>query len=133
MSTFQLWVKQGCPGKPGRYPLAEIVQWLRSSGPWRPYAKGAVDDELLAIGDSPGLERYRLAKAALAELELQERQRTLLPVDQMRAVLLRWSTLVRRLSERLAKRFGAEASAAVNDCLDECGRVIDELRPGDDA
>lgn len=126
-------MKQGCPGKPGRYPLAEIVQWLRNEGPWRPHGRGeSTDDPLLSAGDSPGLERYRLAKAALAELELQERQRTLLPVEKVREVLLRWAMLVRRMAERLGKRYGAEAAGAVSDCLDECGRVIDELRPGND-
>ena len=134
VSTFQLWTKQGCPGKPGNYPLAEIVQWLRTSGPWRPYAKGSdgADDPMLAAGDSPGLERYRLAKAGLAELELQERHHTLLPVDKVRDVLLRWATLLRRLGERLGKRYGAEAAGAVSDCLNECGRVVDDLRADTD-
>ncbi len=118
-------MKQGCPGKPGRYELSAIVQWLRNAGPWRPYGRGdAPDDPLLAAGDSPGLERYRLAKAALAELELAERQQSLLPVDKVREALLRWATLLRRMGERLGKRFGPEASRTVNDTLDECDRVL---------
>jgi len=132
--TFQHWVKQGCPGSPGRYPLNEIVQWLRTAGPWRPYGRGeSSDDPLLASGgDSAGLERYRLAKAALAELELAERKRILLPVDKVRESLLRWATLVRRMGERLGKRFGHEAATVVSDTLDECeGTLRDDFRAAD--
>ena len=110
------------------------MQWLRGAGPWRPYGRGeASEDPLLASGgDSAGLERYRLAKAALAELELAERKRVLLPVDKVREALLRWATLVRRMGERLGKRFGHEAAAVVGETLDECEATLrDDFRPRD--
>lgn len=101
------------------------MQWLRESGPWRPYGRGeSADDPLLQDGDSPGLERYRLAKASLAELELEERRRSLLPVVKVREALSRWATIVRRMGERLGQRWGADAQTLVNDALTECEQVL---------
>ncbi len=117
------------PGRPGRYEAGAIVRWLRASGPWKQHAKPEGGDPLLESGeDSPGLERYRLAKAAHAELDLAERRGELLSRDKARTVLGRWSTMLRGLGDRMAKRYGMEAAIAVNETLTECESVIaDEL------
>lgn len=126
IETVKNWAKQGMPGTPNAYDVSEIIQWLRSVGPWRQHAKPDSDDPLLsADGDSPGLERYRQAKAALAELELEERKGTLLSRDKARSTLGRWASIVRRLGERLGRRYGPEATTAVNDAILECQHVID--------
>lgn len=129
IETVKGWAKQGMPGRPGSYDAHEISRWLRSTGPWRQHAKAAEEDELLlgtsAGSDSPGLERFRIAKANLAELELQERKRQLVSVDRVRSILTRWSGPLRRLGESLSKRFGTEASLAFNEALEECESVID--------
>jgi hypothetical protein len=114
------------PGKPPKYCLREIVHWLRSTGPWKPRGGQALpDDLLLADVDSPALERLRAAKAALAELELQREQRILITVEQSKEIGLRWATLIKRLGERLGKRYGRDATAAVHDTLEECRRVLE--------
>lgn len=131
------WAEKGMPGRPGRYDLTKIIHWLRSpAGPWHPKLQpAAADDPLLVDSDSesPGLERYRQAKAALAELDLEERRKSLLNVAAVRSILARWATIIRRLQERLAKQYGADAGAVVRDSLDECRRVIhDEFDEGHD-
>jgi phage terminase Nu1 subunit (DNA packaging protein) len=134
IDTVKSWAKQGMPGGPGAYDFAAIIPWLRTKGPWRQHVKVENDDPLLAAdGDSPGLERYRLAKAALAELELEERKGTLLSREKVRTTLIRWATVLRRMGERIAKRFGNEASEAVNDALGECQAVIDYEFGGDES
>ncbi len=129
LDTIKHWAKQGMPGRPGRYEAGSIVRWLRSSGPWKQHGKPENGDPLLESGDdSPGLERYRQAKAALAELDLQERRGDLLSRDKARTVLGRWASMLRNLGDRMAKRYGMEAAIAVNETLTECESVIaDEL------
>lgn len=126
-ATIQLWAKRGMPGRPGSYKLGRISRWLRERnvGPFRGEKTAEPGDPLLAAEvDSPGLERYRLAKAALAELELEERKGSLIPLEKVRDMLGRWSSLIRRMGESLTKRFGKEAAELLNDTLDECRRVV---------
>lgn len=125
IDTVKAWAKRGMPGKPNAYRLDLIAQWLRTEGPWRQHIK--VDDPLLADGaDSPGLERYRLAKAALAELDLAERQHQLVSVERLREQLLRWAVILKRLGQRVQKRWGPDAHRAIEDALGECQRVVDD-------
>lgn len=134
LDTVKSWAKQSMPGRPGAYDLSAIVRWLRTAGPWRQHSKPESEDPLLgaAEGDSPGLERYRLAKAAIAELDLEERIGSLLSRDKARAALNRWASIVRRLGERLGKRFGPDAARSVNDALIECQHVVDHEFGGDE-
>lgn len=113
------------PGRPGHYDLSEIHAWWRDYGPGkkRTAAVSSEDDPLLADGDSPGLERYRLAKAAIAELDLEERKKSLLSRDTVRMVLSRWGSILRRVGERFQKTC-PEAASALCDALDECDHVI---------
>jgi hypothetical protein len=131
IDTVKSWAKQKMPGAPGAYDLPAIVQWLRTSGPWKQHARPEADDPLLGGdgGDSPGLERYRLAKAALAEFELANQTDALLSSEKARAVLGRWAAILRRLAERLTKRHGPAAASALNEALDQCQRVIDHDLP----
>lgn len=115
------------PGRKGRYDVGAIVRWLRHEGPWRQRAKPEADDPLLAADvDSPGLERYRLAKAALAEYDLEARKRELIEREKARATLARLASILRRLSERLGKRYGPDASIAVNNAVLEFLRIVDD-------
>lgn len=134
IDTVKDWKAKGMPGDTGRYSLATILRWLRSEGPWR--ARPRLDDDplLAADVDSPGLERYRLAKAELAELDAAERRKQVVSVERLRALFLRWGPQLRSLGERLQKRFGAEAGKMLNETLDQCEGVIgDELGPAESA
>lgn len=129
VDTVKRWRSEGMPGKNGCYVLGEISAWLRTEGPWKPHAKPQSipgDDPLLADGDSPALERYRLAKAKHAELDLEERRARLIDREKCREVLARWAAEIRLMGERLAKQHGNEAAETVNDALDECKSIVIE-------
>jgi hypothetical protein len=121
IDTVKNWAKQGMPGKKGNWSLDLIAQWLRADGPWKRWD----DDPLLGEGgDSPSLERYRLAKAKLAELDLEMRKGQLIERDKARDIFGRWAVLVRRMGERLGKRFGPDAAATVNETLESCRAAV---------
>jgi len=67
--------------------------------------------------DSPALERYRAAKARLAELAYEQACRTVLPVAEVRAAVTNMTGPLRRASEELGRRFGADAQKIVNDAI----------------
>lgn len=116
------WAKQGMPGEPGAYDLVEIARWLFTVGPWKP---DIPDDPLLeGGGDSPALERYRLARAELVEYELAEKRRNMLSREVVRVTLGRWAAILRQCGERLGKRFGSEAVETFNDSLAECESLV---------
>lgn len=127
LETVKGWAKQGMPGRSGRYVVRDVTTWLRQEGPWRQHMRLAVDpdEELLAGGsDSPALERLRAAKAAIAELDLEKLRGSLVSREKARTILGRWAAILRRMGERLGKRYGPEAANAVNDALGECDHVV---------
>ena len=67
--------------------------------------KAANGDPLLTGGDSPGLERYRLAKAKGAEMDLEIRERTHVNANEIRAELLRFAGVIRSAIENCQRRF----------------------------
>lgn len=64
------------------------------------------DGELLAGGDSPALERFRLAKARLAELELQRQQENLLPREAVHRAFEQIASILRTAGEQLQRLYG---------------------------
>ncbi len=75
------------------------------------------EDPLLASGDSPGLERYRMAKAQLAELDLGRRQGELIPVEALDAGLMALSAAYRRGVEQAQRLFGPEVVSIFEEAL----------------
>jgi len=125
------------PGRPKEYILQDVSKWLRTEGPWKPYHKpepaaSSPDDPLLAGGDSPALERYRLAKAKHAELDLEQRKGELIDKEKCRDVLARWGNVIRKMGDRLSKRFGIEANQMVSEAIDECESVVKGMASVDD-
>lgn len=134
LDTVKRWRADGMPGRPGMYVLREVSRWLRSEGPWKQHAKIptiASEDPLLSDGDSPALERYRLAKAKHAELDLEHRKGELIEVDKAKDILGRWASLIRRMGEKLSKRYGNEAAIEINDTLGECRSAVAEIMNAD--
>lgn len=126
LDTVKGWRSAGMPGKPKRYVLQDVSRWLRSEGPWSNKKKPVVDDPLLTEGDSPGLERYRMAKAEHAELDLALRRGELIERDKCRDVLIRWAVAIRRMGERLVKRYGTGVTAEFDQALAECEAIVEE-------
>jgi phage terminase Nu1 subunit (DNA packaging protein) len=70
-TTIHRWVKVGLPrNKDKTFDLPKVILWMIDR------EKEAVIDEqaLSAACDSPALERYRTARAAMAELDLEIRE-----------------------------------------------------------
>lgn len=134
--TVKQWRADGMPGKPGKYVLNTVSNWLRTDGPWKPYTRASAaasttEDPLLADGDSPALERYRLAKAKHAELDLEQRKGDLIDKEKCRDVLGRWGAIIRKMGDRVSKRFGTEANQMIRESLDECESIVRGLQDAD--
>ena len=82
-------------------------------------------DPLLAGGDSPGLERYRLAKAELAELDVAERQKQVVNVKDVEQIIGIVAARIRSLGDRMVKRFGKDARKMIDRSLDDAQKEID--------
>lgn len=123
-STVLGWRRKGMPGQPKRYDLGEISTWLKKRG-LGPNRKPAIEDEdLTGPSDSPGLERYRLAKAKLAEIELAKQQGSVVSREVSRDILGRIASLFRRYGERLSKRHGPEEAKLFNEVLENAQQII---------
>jgi hypothetical protein len=83
----------------------------------------AEDDPLLSGADSPALEEYRRWKAQAARMDVEERQKTHCPLDQ---VLQEQHELLDSLGEaidRLAREYGNEAAELIRGpWIDACER-----------
>ena len=82
------------------------------------------DDELLQGGSSPALERYREERALLARLDRLERERRLLPRDEVREALGRISVILRGAGDTLSREFGTAAAEVLHEALDDAQREI---------
>jgi hypothetical protein len=110
----------------GTYNAAALASWLRN---------GAVqsDDPLLAGSDSPNLERYRAAKADLAEMEAAERRWQLIDADQ----LAEWWTTeiaspIRRATDTLLARFGTDAAELITKAISKAEAAVENRKSVDD-
>lgn len=117
-STPGKWSQEGCPrNQDGSFSLPAVVQWRVD--------RAANTDPMLSGGDSPATERYRLAKARLAELELGERRRALLPRAVVHEALARLGVMLRGFGERLATDPAAkEHHADLHETLDDFDRDV---------
>lgn len=85
----------------------------------------ARDDDLLRGGSSPALERYRQERAELARLDRLERQRRLLPRDEVRQALGRIAAILRGAGDALQRKFGADAVEILYEALDDARREVE--------
>lgn len=83
------------------------------------------DDELLQGSGSPALERYREERAALARLDRLERERQLIPRDEVRNGLARVAVILRSAGDSLQRQFGSTAVEILYEALEDAEREID--------
>lgn len=76
-------------------------------------------DPLMTGSDSPNLERYRLGKAQMIELDLAERQKILVRADVLDRALRPAITAMRQTGDRLVRKFGNEAGEIFNEGVSE--------------
>lgn len=130
-TTVAHWkARPGCPINRPPYHLDKIVQWLRKEGPWRIRTAGPDDptgDPLLTGGTSPALERYREQRARLAEMDVEAREKSLLPREKIREVFIRMSVLMRQAGEQLLRQYGEGAYRILEDAITNGERELDAL------
>jgi phage terminase Nu1 subunit (DNA packaging protein) len=103
-------------GGVGFYHCRRILDaWAAAQGD-----KPAATDPMLVGGeDSPALERYRLARARLVEMELEQREKTHVAIAEIEPQLMRLGGLIRRAGETLARKYGNDAADVVNQAIDQ--------------
>ena len=93
----------------------------------REAAKLAPAADPLMDGTSPELERYRKARASLAELELESRKGALLDRRVVHEGLSAIAGIYRRAGARLRHEFGDAAYQIVEECWDDATRKIESM------
>ena len=133
-STVQEWMRD--PTFPKEqdgvgWSLFEVGRWhgIRQVEKKQKENLTAAEGDPLLVGDngSPGLERYRAAKASLAELDLAERENRLVDFETMRSVITTICLTLRGGLEELQRSCGPIAHKVMDDCLREAKVRIDEL------
>jgi hypothetical protein len=89
-------------------------------------------DELMVGGNSAALERYRDAKAKLALLDLRERERELMPEQQVREVLRTFADVLRGAVHQVQKQYGEGPYELIAEAVAEAERRAGELLGADD-
>lgn len=116
--TVSAWLADGCPGESGRFPLPQMVEWVKANR-WCPSS-----DPLLTGGDSDNLERYRGARADLAEHDLQDRKETLIHPIAVRDVFLHSLRFYDNCIEQLRERFGDDAANIISEAVEHAEELI---------
>ncbi len=101
----------------GSYSGRDLLSWFAHQ------ASG--DVTLGAPTDSPGLERYRMARAKMAELDLAIRRGELIEVAAWRELMARWANRLRRCGDMLARKFGNDALAVQTDAIADMNTITD--------
>jgi hypothetical protein len=107
------------PGVPGDYDLSAIAKWREtdlSRKNKRPVGDESGDPDLEGE-ESPGLERYRLAKAALAELDLQKKRKQVIDLSLAHEGLGCIAEILRQAGETLQNTFGTSARDILDAAL----------------
>lgn len=109
-----------------RYTLDAVAAVV---GAMRARALDEATRRLVAPGDgddcsSPALERYRSARAGLAELELRERSGDLLSRPCLESQWNAGAVALRNAGDRLQRRFGDEAAELYNEGMADFARAV---------
>ncbi|MCE9544283.1 MAG: hypothetical protein K8T25_01980 [Planctomycetia bacterium] len=103
----------------GGYDARALVEWL--------LAEASAGETMLATGaESESLERYRAAKAKIAELDCAERMGQVIAVEELNMWLGRACGILRNASIKIGKQFGPIAQQIHNDAIGEFDRIRQE-------
>ena len=80
---------------------------------------GKETDPLLDGADSPGLERYRLAKAELAEMDLAKRKGEIIDAGELRPAMLALCSSLRRSHDAAVVKGGEPIRTILDAGMDE--------------
>lgn len=103
---------------PRKYSGRDLVAWAIERTDQTPGG-----DTMMVSSDSPALERYRLARAEGAELDIAERKQVLLRRDEVHEGLTIIAGILRRAGQRI-KLVSSESHQILNDAIDDADRVV---------
>jgi hypothetical protein len=86
------------------------------------------DDEALLLeggGNDPAMHRLRLAKAQLAELDLQQRRNQVIEIDVAERLVGIVGSKIRTAGELLTRKYGNDAGAIIDQALTEAEEDIE--------
>ena len=131
------WIAAGCPcARPPagrrRFDLALVIPWRRERD--RAHSPTAPDDPDLVVpaGQSEALERYRLAKAKQAELDLAIALRLHIPRADVCRDHRRIAAALRAALESVGRRHGTAVAAEIADAIDHTIAQLDQVAPAPD-
>lgn len=84
-------------------------------------------DPLLVGGDSPALEEYRKHRARREKVQADLAERGAVMVDQIGPPLMQLSGTLRRAGETLARRWGNDAAAVLNEAVSQWEDSLETL------
>jgi len=84
-------------------------------------------DPMEGDGESPSIERWRHARADLAELELEAKKGNLVRREEIHKGLVELAARLRQFGETLQRDFGADAHRLLEELLDDYQREVDRL------
>lgn len=103
------------------YSARDLARWMvKQAGETTP-------DPELGGESSPALERFREARAALAEYDLQIRQGDLMKRADVHEGLSVAASILRRKVARLRKLFGEDAARILADAVEDMMKAIERL------
>ncbi len=117
----------GIPLEGATIDLTKVVRWLHDflAANRIKLMRDEDEDAALMAGEGPAIERWRLAKAQIAEIELEEKRKRLLPLDEIHRGLARSASIMRRAGERLERLFGPDARKLFDEAIDNAIRVAE--------
>jgi len=123
---------RGLPVKGKYVNLSRIIRWLHdflaSPSVRKPSLVNGEDPLMVGGENSPAMERYRAARASLAELKLEERKGTLLSREDARERLSRLATIMRATGDHLQRECGPKALAIWDEGLDLFDKELDRWK-----
>ena len=124
--TIRLYAAEGMPGVPGAYCVEDCRAWISARMDRRHRHSGHDDEDTEASSaDSPQLERYRAARADLAELELAKKRGELIAADDVSSFLQQFAILMRGFGERLGK-VSPELASELESVLSQGAALADQ-------
>jgi hypothetical protein len=116
-------------GRPYFRASAIIRAWAAQVKP----ESGSVEDLLLAEdANSPALEEWRKGRARLVWMDVEDREKTHISKAKIEGPLMKFAGLIRRAGESLARKYGNDAAAQVNQAIDQWWELVQEMLKPDE-
>lgn len=129
VQAIDSWIRTGCPAPKDSghrvFDLKQVIAWRRArdEANARPRTPDG-EDPLMLAGSSPALERYRMAKAKMAEFDLQQKRGHLVEKHAITTQFRAAAATLRAAFETLERRHGREVGDSLRDVLDDVIRNL---------